>query len=75
MREIGWLALPGLDRLYIDTVWNDIAAERGVLRFLPDVKLTHLHFSNRRAMMDRTYHKPSKNKDRAIYHAWKEEIK
>ena len=71
VREIGWLALSGLDRLYIDTVWTDIATKRGVMRYLPDVKLTHMHFSNRTAMMDQTYRKPSKNRDRVLYHEWR----
>ncbi len=70
VRSVGWLALPGLDRLYIDTVWNDIAAERNVLRFLPHVKLRHHHFSNRFALMDETYKKHNKNRDKSIYEAW-----
>ncbi len=69
-REIGWLALPGLDRVYIDTVWHDIATERNVLRFLPEVKLTHLHFSNRRALRDKTYKKHNKDRDKSIYESW-----
>ncbi len=70
VRSVGWLALPGLDRLYIDTVWNDIAVERDVRRYLPEVKLTHLHFSNRRAMRDKTYKKHNKARDKSIYEAW-----
>lgn len=69
--EIGWLALPGLTRTYIDTVWNDIASARGVLRYLPDVKITHLHFSNGRALMDSIYRKPEKDADKAIYEQWR----
>ena len=68
VRRVGWLALPGLQRLYIDTVWNDIA--RDVRRYLPDVLLTHLHFSNGKALRDATYRKPKG--DRAIYERWKE---
>ena len=70
-REIGWLALPGLARTYIDTVWHDIAIERNVLRFLPDVRIPHLHFSNRLALFDQTYRKPTKDQDRALYQAWR----
>ncbi len=69
VRSVGWLALHGLDRTYIDTVWNDIAVERGVRRYLPDVKLRHHHFSNRLAMMDQTYRKPTKDNDRILYEA------
>ncbi len=70
VRSVGWLALHGLDRIYIDTVWNDIAADRGVRRYLPDVKLRHHHFSNRLALMDQTYRKPTKYNDRILYEAW-----
>ena len=70
VRSVGWLALLGLDRIYIDTVWNDIAAERNVLRFLPHVMLRHHHFSNRSALMDKTYRKHNKVRDKSIYEAW-----
>jgi hypothetical protein len=71
VRTVGWLALPGLQRLYIDTVWNDIARARGTLRYRCDVKLTHLHFSNRRAPVDGMYRKPGRAADKAIYDAWR----
>ncbi len=71
VREIGWLALPGLDRIYIDTVWNDIT--RGVARYLPDVKITHHHFSNGKVPMDAIYRKHHKDVDREIYTTWRHE--
>jgi hypothetical protein len=71
VREIGWLALPGLSRLYIDTVWRDIALARGVYRERRDVVLRHRHFSNGLALYDETYRKPDKAHDRAIYERWK----
>lgn len=67
VREMGWLALPGLSRLYIDTVWCDLAKTRGVFRYRQDVILRHHHFSNRLAVMDETYRKPDKAADKAIY--------
>ena len=71
VRQFGWLALPGLDRTYIDTVWNDITYEHATFRYLPHVKMTHKHFSNRTALMDHTYRKPTKDRDRALYQAWR----
>ena len=71
VRSIGWLALPGLDRLYIDTVWSDISKQRGVLRRAKDVVLEHRHFSNRKALFDRTYRKENKAQDKIIYENWK----
>lgn len=67
----GWLALPGLSRLYIDTAWQDIATERGVLRRVPEVVLKHHHFSNRLALYDYVYKKPSREADKALYEAWR----
>ena len=72
VREMGWLALPGLQRIFIDTMWNTLTEKRGVRRYLPDVKLTHLHFSNGTAPVDATYRKVGKARDRAIYQQWKD---
>ena len=71
VRSVGWLALPGLDRIYIDTVWADIARRRDVLRFVPEVVLAHHHFSNQKALYDKTYRKHHKAEDRAVYDAWR----
>ena len=71
VRETGWLCLPGLQRIYIDTVWTDLAQDKGVHRYLSHVKLTHHHFSNGKALMDSTYRKPGKEADRRVYDAWK----
>ena len=72
VRSVGWLSLPGLDRLYIDTCWEKIAESRGVLRRLDDVILKHHHFSNRLAFFDKTYKKSTETKknDRQIYGVW-----
>ena len=71
VRDYGWLALPGLSRLYIDTVWTDIADERSVYRAMPGVSLRHEHFSNGLALMDATYRKPLAAEDRKIYENWR----
>ena len=71
VREVGWLCLPGLERIYIDTVWNDIARERKAFWYLPDVVLRHHHFSNGMALMDATYRKPGKKHDLALYEKWR----
>lgn len=69
VRALGWIALPGLKRLYADNVWTEIARARGVLRYLPDVSLRHVHFSTG-APMDATYAKPDAAEDERIYRAW-----
>lgn len=70
VREQGWLCLPGLHRIYIDTVWQQIAKANGVYRYAPEIRLEHHHFSNRRALFDGTYRKSDKSQDRALYEAW-----
>lgn len=69
--SIGWLSLPGLDRLYIDRVWLDIANKRGVLRRIPDIILEHCHFSNGKALFDKGYRKYRKLEDKTIYQTWR----
>lgn len=72
VREMGWLCLPGLDRIFVDTTWNDIARHKGVFREVPEVMLEHMHFSNGKAPMDETYRKHNKARDREIYEAWRD---
>ena len=73
VESIGWLSLPGLNRLYIDTVWQKIAESRGVLRRAPEVVLEHRHFSNGKSLMDATYRKHNKQQDKLIYENWRQE--
>ena len=72
VRSVGWLSLPGLDRIYIDTVWGDIAKSRGVYREINDVRLEHHHFSNGKALLDKTYLKGNKAQDKLIYNNWRQ---
>jgi len=75
VREQGWLCLPGLDRLFIDTVWADLAREKGALRHRPDIVLRHAHPSNGRALLDFTYRKFNKQRDRVVYETWRHDRK
>jgi len=69
-RELGWIILPGLVRIYGDNVITEIAREKNALRYLPDVRVEHWHFSNGMAKMDETYKKPEAESDKAIYDRW-----
>ncbi len=70
VRSIGWLAPPGMKRVYDDRLLTDIARKRGVLRYHPDIKLTHLHVSAGKAPHDATYDKPEAVEDQRIYEQW-----
>lgn len=73
VREIGWLSLPGLDHLYVDAVWTEIGRRRGVLRYVGDVTVEHMHFSNSKAAYDQTYrdHARYADSDKRKFEIWK----
>ena len=71
VRSLGWLCLPGLKRVYIDNVITEIARDSGVLRYCGNVSLEHMHFSNQKSPMDKTYEKPDARMDQAIYEEWR----
>lgn len=74
VRETGFLCVPGLDRIFIDTAWADIARKKGVFRYCDDIILEHLHFS-KGALMDKTYLKRNKEQDKLIYEKFKGDMK
>lgn len=70
VRKNGWLALPGCERTYIDDALRESAKRDNKLFFLPDIFIEHMHFSNGKSPMDKTYEKNSVNKDKEIFDAW-----
>ena len=69
VREMGWLAPPGMKHLYVDTLWTEIGRSRGKAYYLEDTWVPHYHFSNGKAPMDDTYqrHAGFAENDRKIY--------
>lgn len=43
VQTLGWMAPPVLRHLYCDNFWKDLGEHLGILKYLPDVKITHLH--------------------------------
>lgn len=70
VRKVGWLALPGLDRLYIDTALTTLARRQSKICYCSEVVLEHCHFSNGKAIKDAIYNKPRAASDRAIFDRW-----
>lgn len=70
VRGLGWLALPGLDRIYIDNALHEVAKRAGKAYFMPNVKTEHLHFSTGKSPFDKTYEKSHNARDKEIYEAW-----
>lgn len=55
VRKLGWWAPPDLNHWFVDNAWKAIADGANCAIYLPDVKMTHHHFSNGKAQIDRTY--------------------
>lgn len=74
VRKLGWWAAPGLKHWFVDNVWKALADALDCGVYLPDVKMTHLHYTNGRAQMDRTYQEqPNHMADQVAYQKFMEE--
>lgn len=40
---LGWMSLPGATHLYLDNTWLDLGRHLGRLKYLPDMKIEHMH--------------------------------
>jgi len=67
VKKLGFLGLAGAKRLYIDNALFEFAKRNGALKYVPYVKLEHLHFSNGKSQIDETYIKDSHFEDEIIY--------
>lgn len=68
LRKLGWWAAPGLQHWYVDNVWKNLTEVLGCGVYMPDIKMTHLHYVNGRASIDRTYREqPDHMADERIY--------
>lgn len=55
VRKLGWWAAPTLKHWFVDNVWGNLAQSLGCGVYLPQVKMTHYHYINGLAGLDRTY--------------------
>jgi hypothetical protein len=69
-RELGWMFYPGLSRIYGDDIITALADDRGVRKYLGDVRLEQMHFSNGKANVDASYLKPEAAEDRRVFEEW-----
>lgn len=70
VRALGYLFNPIVAHFYSDNMIGDIARALGVLTYLPEVRVTHRHFTNGGAW-DETYaSRGSSAADEAIYREW-----
>ncbi|HEU0118112.1 MAG TPA: 6-hydroxymethylpterin diphosphokinase MptE-like protein, partial [Alphaproteobacteria bacterium] len=71
VRELGWILLPDLVRLYGDTVLALLAKKRKIDRYRDDVIVEHMHFGVGKAAYDETAKKPSAIQDRVTFDKWR----
>lgn len=54
-RALGWLALPATTHQWADDGWKKLGQETGLLRFMPEVVVEHLHPAVGKGDWDDTY--------------------
>lgn len=54
-RALGWLALPATSHQWADDGWKRLGNELGLLRFVPEVIVEHMHPAVDKAAWDDTY--------------------
>ena len=75
-RAWGCLALEKMTHLYNDTVWMALGEALGVLIYLENVYMEHVHFSTGKSSFDAIYDRRDEqgyyaDRDREIFEAWK----
>lgn len=55
VRALGWLALPATRHQWADDGWKRLGQRTGLLRFMPDVVIEHMHPAVGKAAFDATY--------------------
>jgi hypothetical protein len=71
---LGWYFLPQLEHMYVDDAWRELAAAAGVLRYLPDVVIEHMHPDVGKGDWDDLYRRVNADeavaRDRGMFEAW-----
>jgi len=75
-KRLGWYALPVVEHLFPDNAWKDIGLGLGVLRYLPEVVIEHLHPLAGKAEWDEGYERANNqditDRDRTAYELWRD---
>jgi hypothetical protein len=76
VRALGWYCLPTLEHQFVDNVWGDLGRALGVLRYLPEVVIEHLHPFAGKGDWDAQYEVGNAQSvidhDRIAYEAWRD---
>lgn len=75
-RALDYLALPRCRHQYVDNAWWELGTALGVLRYVPEVVIEHMHVGYGKADWDATYREvysqPQAGIDHAAFLDWKE---
>jgi len=75
-KALGYMAIPGLQHMYMDDFWMEIGNNLGILYYLPDVVVEHMHFSNGKSEKDEIYKESNDSSipgdDFRVFEVWKE---
>lgn len=72
IRALGFICAPGLKHFFNDDAHETIARDLGIGKYVPEVVVPHLHFSNGMATVDATYRdRPDHSADFAAFTQWK----
>lgn len=73
VRAIGNIAIPGLFHWYFDDMWELIAADFNLRKYVREVSCEHLHYLYGKAQKDPTYAlaEARASSDKAIFEYWK----
>lgn len=72
VNALGWYMLPSLRHMYVDDVWRRLGEQLGILRFLPDLVIEHVHPGAGKADWDAGYLAAEELvlRDRDAYNVW-----
>lgn len=74
---LGWFCLPSAEHLFVDRVWKELGRAAGMISYLPEVVIEHLHPEAGKAVSDASYARSNSeerwSRDRAAFEAWRAE--
>lgn len=77
VRELGYMVPPGMIHLYLDDFWKDLGNAAGILKFMPNVIIEHMHPAIGKAEWTAQYQEVNSqtmfNNDAATYAQYKAE--
>jgi hypothetical protein len=55
IKKLGYMSPLKMNHMYIDNYWKKLGETLGTLRYVPEVILEHMHFSNNKSELDDIY--------------------